>query len=70
MQELVQCPCNNHTVCHSVLDTESTVPAFWIPVLPLGKDATGERGNPGAAGHHPTPLVTSFVTEIMATKHW
>ena len=27
---LVQCPRNNHTICHSVLDTESTVRTFWI----------------------------------------
>jgi hypothetical protein len=52
------CPRNNPTVCHSVLDTESTVDTFWIPVL-AGKDRN-DTGSSVAKSfqRHYTDLVT------------
>ena len=36
--QLRKCPRNNHTICHSVLDTESTVRTFWIPAPCFRRD--------------------------------
>ena len=57
--------------CHTIQ------PSVVIVILPKGKDAAGERGNPMVVGHHPTGLflpprrrTNTLINDLIQYRPW